>query len=131
MYDYKSPIQVFRTQMVMEQEKDLVMKVSQTVGYEIDKEELIQALRYDRNQYDRGYHDGKCDGWVDNSKQSPENGQKVLICTYPAKDIYVAAYKESIYEEPEYVAHIYGNTYRWNNNEVYFWCPIPDGPVKG
>lgn len=130
MYDYESPIQVFRTQMVMEQEKDLVMKVSQTIGYEIDKNELIQALKYDRGQYERGYRDGKCDGWVDNLKQSPENGQKVIICTYPAKDIYVATYKESIYEDPKYVAYIYGNRYEWNNNEVYFWCPIPDIPVK-
>lgn len=59
---YKSPIEKIygelQTQMVQEDEK-MVMKAIRKVGVNVDKEELIKALQYDRNQYTRGYEDGK------------------------------------------------------------------------
>lgn len=59
---YKSPIEKIygdlQTQMVQEDEK-LVMKAVREVGINVDKEELIKALQYDRNQYVKGYEDGK------------------------------------------------------------------------
>lgn len=30
----------------------------QTIGIDIDKDELIKALNYDRNQYEKGYREG-------------------------------------------------------------------------
>lgn len=59
---YKSPIETiygeFETQMVQEEEK-MVIKAVRKVGVNVDKDELISALRYDRNQYTKGYEDGK------------------------------------------------------------------------
>ena len=59
---YKSPIEKiygdFRTQMVQEDEK-MVINAVRNVGVNVDKEELIKALQYDRNQYTKGYEDGK------------------------------------------------------------------------
>ena len=59
---YKSPIEKIygelQTQMVQEDEK-LVMKAIREVGVDVDKDELIKALQYDRNQYTKGYEDGK------------------------------------------------------------------------
>ena len=59
---YKSPIEMIygklETQMVQEDEKT-VIKAIQKVGVNVDKGELISALRYDRNQYTKGYEDGK------------------------------------------------------------------------
>ena len=59
---YKSPIEKIygelQTQMVQEDEK-LVMKAIREVGVNVDKDELIKALQYDRNQYTKGYEDGK------------------------------------------------------------------------
>ena len=46
--------------MVQEDEK-MVMKAIREVGVNVDKEELIKALQYDRNQYTKGYEDGKND----------------------------------------------------------------------
>ena len=59
---YNSPIEKicseFQTQMVQEDEK-MVMKAIRKVGVNVDKGELIKALQYDRNQYEKGYEDGK------------------------------------------------------------------------
>ena len=58
---YISPIQVnFIDEIVEEMHKDqetaVMTKVKMVVG--VDKYELLNALRYDRNQYDKGYQDG-------------------------------------------------------------------------
>lgn len=61
---YKSPIEKIygemQTQMTQEDEK-LTMKAIRNVGVNVDKEALIKALEYDRNQYTKGYEDGKKD----------------------------------------------------------------------
>ncbi len=53
---YKSPIDLIMGQIEFEKENEIVRAVQQ-VGINIDKEELIRALAYDRNQYAKGYHD--------------------------------------------------------------------------
>ncbi len=59
---YKSPIEKIygelQTQMVQEDEK-MVIKAIEKVGVNVDKGELIKALQYDRNQYTKGYEDGR------------------------------------------------------------------------
>ena len=59
---YNSPIEKIygelQTQMVQEDEK-MVMKAIRKVGVNVDKGELVKALQYDRNQYEKGYEDGK------------------------------------------------------------------------
>lgn len=44
------------TQMKQEEER-ITCIVSQEIGYKINKEELIKALQYDRNQYEKGLND--------------------------------------------------------------------------
>ena len=53
---YKSPIEMIMGQIRTQQE-DHAFKAVQEVGIIVDKEELLKALKYDRDQYDRGYHD--------------------------------------------------------------------------
>lgn len=59
---YNSPIEKIcselQTQMVQEDEK-MVMKAIRKVGVNVDRGELIKALQYDRDQYTKGYEDGK------------------------------------------------------------------------
>lgn len=66
-YNYESPITRIYNQlveeMVKEEEDQFVCKVRQTIGYNIDKSELIKALNYDRDQYEKGYQDGKLAGY--------------------------------------------------------------------
>ena len=59
---YESPIiqtmmSDISEQIVKEQEDKFMYQFRQTIGYDIDKDELIKALKYDRNQYDKGYAD--------------------------------------------------------------------------
>lgn len=54
---YDSPIKVMFGQMET-QIDNKVIKAIQQIGIEIDKVELVRALQYDRNQYDRGFADG-------------------------------------------------------------------------
>ena len=61
---YASPIEKIygelQTQIIQEDE-NMVMKAIREVGILVDKEELINALQYDRKQYTKGYSDGKSD----------------------------------------------------------------------
>lgn len=57
LYDYDSPIKTLAEQISQESD-DGVLKAVTRVGIDINKEELIKALQYDRNQYKKGFDDG-------------------------------------------------------------------------
>lgn len=61
LHGYKSPIEMIQSQMQM-QFDDNIMKAVYKTGINVNKEELLKALKYDRNQYNKGYKDGcaKC-----------------------------------------------------------------------
>ena len=53
---YKSPIEVVYGQLQTKFEDDVV-KAVQSYNINVDKDELIKALAYDRGQYEAGYRD--------------------------------------------------------------------------
>ena len=60
---YESPIEIHQTSTqytaIFDKEKDsMILKAVQGVGVDVDKEELLKALKYDRQQYQKGYADG-------------------------------------------------------------------------
>lgn len=57
---YESPINIIYGQMQLQMD-DNICRAVQNVGINVDKEELLQALAYDRNQYEKGYADGKAE----------------------------------------------------------------------
>lgn len=54
---YESPITLIATEVQMKMENDTLQAV-QRYGIDVDKDELMKALNYDRGQYDKGYRDG-------------------------------------------------------------------------
>lgn len=54
---YESPIMLIERQMRTEVEKE-VFRAIKEVGVDVDKDELIKALQYYRDQYSKGYSDG-------------------------------------------------------------------------
>ncbi len=60
---YETPIKLIKQQMETEIE-GMVLRAVQRVGVDVDKEELIRALEYDRGQYEKGYRDGSTDAVV-------------------------------------------------------------------
>ncbi len=58
---YKSPIDltISAIQMgIVKNQEEQIMRAIQNVGVNVDKKELIKALNYDRQQYEKGYCDG-------------------------------------------------------------------------
>lgn len=58
---YESPIELITTTIMSEivkNQEEQVMNAVQGVGVNVDKDELLKALAYDRQQYEKGYRDG-------------------------------------------------------------------------
>lgn len=53
---YKSPIEIINDEIKMHFENE-ILKAIQHYEIQVDKDELIKALNYDRNQYEKGYND--------------------------------------------------------------------------
>lgn len=47
---------------IKEKTEEMVFTEIKRIGIEVDKEELIKALQYDRQQYEKGYSDGYAKG---------------------------------------------------------------------
>ena len=61
---YESPINLIVTNIynqIMEQQENEIYKAVLNYVPDVNKEELIRALKCDRDQYDKGYADGKRD----------------------------------------------------------------------
>lgn len=76
---YESPIEKIygdiESQIIKQDEEHMMYTVNQAIGYEVDKDELLKALQYDRGQYQKGYQDAKseivmCNECIHNKKAS-------------------------------------------------------------
>lgn len=57
---YVSPINMIITQtrcQVEEQQGQILMRAVHEAGFDVDQHELMRALKYDREQYKKGYED--------------------------------------------------------------------------
>lgn len=72
---YESPITMYMSDINKEiqkqTEEESMIVINQTIGFDVDKEELLKALQYDREQYEKGYRDCKND-ILDKVKQARE-----------------------------------------------------------
>ena len=55
---YESPIKVFQGNLEMQFEGE-ILKAVQRADITVDRDELIRALRYDREQYQKGFDDAR------------------------------------------------------------------------
>ena len=57
---YESPISVYKklTHEIAKQKDEYICQAIVKVGVDVNKEELIKALAYDREQYSKGFADG-------------------------------------------------------------------------
>ena len=60
---YESPIKIITGQIKTNYE-DAIYCAVQNVGINVDREELLKALEYDRGQYEEGWKEGFHDGYV-------------------------------------------------------------------
>lgn len=60
---YESPINMIMGEYRCHIEEN-IFKAVQNVGVDVNKEELIKALAYDRKQYEKGYQEGYQKGYT-------------------------------------------------------------------
>lgn len=131
---WNSPIELIESEIEVKMEGE-VLKAVKRVGIEVNKEELLKALEYDRNQYEKGYEDGlNADKWILCSERLPSSEE---TWNYVEED--------DVYEPNEFIVMIDGATLptvlfydsisnEWTDgdDEVYkviAWQPLPE-PYK-
>lgn len=80
-YNWESPITKIygdiHNEIVRQDEENYMCAIEQAIGYKVDKEELIKALQYDRNQYDKGYKDGVRETFIEELEKIREEIEKL------------------------------------------------------
>lgn len=92
-------------------------------GVNVDKEELLKALKYDREQYEKGYRDAKAEQqWIPCSERLPKENQVCIVTDETRCDAYEYIFCDETYDE------VQGWTYL--GNRIIAWMPMPE-PWKG
>ncbi len=121
---YKSPIDVMIADIqhqIAQQQDEEIYKAVVSVGINVDKDELIRALQYDRYQYDKGYADGTRDAeqkWIPVTERLPEESGEYLAYCGGYDGICVLYYE------------ILKTKGKWRSKwkEVTHWMPLPEAP---
>lgn len=127
---YKSIIDIIHTDMEIKMEGE-IMKAVQRCGIHVDKEELLKALQYDREQYDKGYQDGlNADKWIPCEERLPECewGSESEELMFQLKD--TGSIEVGYYGEGGRYRDKYFRTYRdyfegVDASDVIAWKPLP------
>lgn len=128
MNGYVSPISLAVeriTQDMREQHEQNVLHAVMQCNINVDREELIKALRYDRDQYQKGFNDGYefAHTWISVADRLPETNHTMLVCTKNRNGVpkVAMAYHQNGFGWC-------GSGGRWNN--VTHWMPLPNVPEE-
>ena len=136
---YESPIMVFAREKIQKMQDDAVFKAILETGVKVDKNELIKALEYDRDQYDKGYQDGcNADKWVSTMDALPEGRGKFLcVVRSPLGVRYdILSFAPNLSKVDDDFGNddspgFYYFDRDWGNTEVLgvtHWMPLPEKP---
>jgi hypothetical protein len=114
------PVMEIISETIRDNFDSLVMKAVHEIGVEVDKEELIRALKYDRDQYEKGFRDGVVSvrEWIPVEEGLPEDDRNVLVCS--AKGAVLIAHYN----------HYWKYWSGFSNIKVTHWMSLPE-PPKG
>lgn len=141
---YKSPIELFVSNIQTQQEEG-VLRAIQNVGVNVDKDELIKCLQYDRHQYEKGYFDGMhaSNGrWFSvEDGEIPEGAGKYLCCykLFSGETfVDVLYFSRNLEDVDEFVFagenhpgwYIYDHEYGYTDRDVTHWMPLPEMPEQ-
>ena len=134
---YNSPIKIYETAMqtIMEERENAIFaKVQSAFGVDVDKDELLRALQYDRGQYAKGYADGKADAaqqWIPVSERLPKPYVDVITLR---QDLLSRANTVGLeYITIQGIADIpaWSKDHMTWKNKVTHWMPLPEPPKEG
>lgn len=150
---YESPINAFYNEMITklnERFDNGVLEAVTRVDINVDRDELIKALSYDRGQYDKGFSDGLEEGkpkWISVKDRLPDGEDPVLIFVKETEHYGLHKEKRKVYY-CQYLAYWDGDEWltTWCNGcrkisdtakepyaddyEVTHWMPLPEPPKE-
>ena len=122
---YKSPIEIMQKEMRVQMENGII-KAVQDVGITVDKAELLKALAYDREQYQKGFADGRKAGheWISVEDGLPSEGVSVAVYINEGNGAY-------------WIQTAYLNGGKWRipgeyvvDRNITHWMPLPETPEE-
>lgn len=136
---YESPIMVFAREKIQTIQDDAVFAAILETGVKVDKNELLKALAYDRDQYRMGYEDGSsADKWVSTNDAFPEERGKFLCWVKgPLMEHYkILSFAPKLSEvDSTFKGEDYPGFYHFDGEwglveDVYVthWMPLPEKP---
>ena len=128
---YESPITGFVSNIVEQFEKaredEICATIKEQYAIDVNREELIKALNYDRGQYNKGYSDGYKEAerlyarkWIPVSERLPEINVDVIVTDIETTGTYSAYYLGDGLWECDNGTH---------KNRIIAWQPLPE-PYK-
>lgn len=137
---YEGPIELFSVEdyskQIDEQIEKAVYEVVTKIGINVNREELIKALEYDRNQYEKGYADGKKNNieWIPVTERLPEKNMPCLLTVGKFHLIQIGTYSDlmgtinhKIFWRGEYGENSFENITEY----VIAWMPLPKPYEEG
>lgn len=137
---YESPIHLYVTDIqtqIIKRQEDQILKAVQGVGVGVDHDELFRALKYDRDQYDKGFRDGT-PKWIPVTERLPDKDGDYLIFKNSPYGGWceVAGFAKDGGKVDEYdlggcenVWYDYDSEYGYIGfDSVTHWMPLPEPP---
>ena len=128
---YESPLNAITKRMVKDISQrfdDMVLQEVINVGVHVDREELIKALEYDRDQYRKGFADGvewSKPNWISVRDRLPETDGAVLAYTrYGEIRVFISDEDGDWFDES---VRFYS---RSRIGEVTHWMHLPEAPKE-
>lgn len=126
---YESPLSLIIDNMATEIAEAFdkeVLTAFKRCHIDIDKDELIKALAYDRGQYEKGYADGYTSGlaadrWISVEDRLPEPPTQCLV--YSSKACRPRGMETATYTEWGWMTAAYFP-------EITHWMPLPTPPEE-
>jgi hypothetical protein len=120
---YESPIHTLTDRIAAEirmKADEQIWEAVVRTGVVVDKDELVKALKYDRDQYNKGYVNGyNADKWISVEDRLPDKYGKYLCCTEYG-DITIETFFDAVR------AYAPG----FANRLITHWMPLPEPPKE-
>ena len=113
---YEPLMKIIQEKVHLQIEEEILKAVNRC-EIKVDKDELIKALNYDRQQYQKGYEDGKaeCPQWIPCSERLPKEDGLYLVTTKYSQIPTMLEWRVGFWFDEE--ANIY---------KVIAWMPLPE-----
>lgn len=107
------------------------MEAIVNVGIDVDKDELIKAIQYDRDQYSKGYHNGYNAGynankWISVEERLP-NCDELVLCIGAKGGMFLGDRLTLSWNGKSVHAHVPNSN---SGRHAVYWMPLPELPKE-